>query len=696
MKIMHKKRKNLSIIQLGNIFLIIAIGIELFVLNFGHFRSFTFGTEMVAKFISSEDIGTVDGDVVITPKEEDSDEMYIEITGIQRVVHIIYLDFSEVLAEAKEDTDTEFTITIYAKDEGNAVYYKLPDKTIKLSDVKSQYIKLNLSGEAESLKIYFDDFSSGALQINQVLLNTRVPLVFSIVRTFFMFIGIILLYLFRPGSVIYNETYNFDKTLHKLFIMGTLYLQIILMMLLIVQNPKYRNPPWAHHYQYEKLAVALSKGQFYLEDEPTEELKSLENPYDNKLRKQENVEFQWDHAYYNGHYYVYFGVVPVLIFYLPYYLITGSGFPTVFGILIGGILFASGLMLLLQELVRRYFKKTSLGTLLLLDILAFLACGGLHIANIPMFYNLPIILGLAFTVLGLYFWFIAIEPQKKKLCNIRLCIGSLFMALVAGCRPQLLLASFFALPILGPEFVKRVKGKGVEKGKKDIILNIISFSLPYIIIAAFLMYYNYARFGSPLDFGANYNLTTNDMTHRGFKLDRILLGIFTFLLQPLNIVAEFPFLSNVNFSTEYQGITIYEKMYGGLFMLNPALLSGLFFYKVKDKLKEKGLKAIVIMSLIFALLVVIADTQIAGILPRYYSDFGIFLSIPMVCVILSLFENDKCENKFSHSIICEYPKQAPDIHGDKSKKACQLLNKVFYICGVITVIIALLWMYAAS
>lgn len=694
MKTKHKKRENLSSLHLGIIFLIIAIGIELFVLNFGHFRSLTFGTEMQAKFISSENMSTMDGDVIITPKEEDSDLKYVEITGIHKVVNNVYLNLIEVRTESEEDTDAEFTITIYAKDEGNAVYYKLPDKTIKLSDIKSQYIKLNLSGEAESLKIYFNDFSSGALQINEIILNTRVPLVFSIFRTFCMLIGIIILYLFRPGSVIYNETYNFDKTLHKLFVMGILYLQIILMMLLIVQNPKYRYPPWKHHYQYEKLAVALSEGHFYLEDEPTEELKSLGNPYDNKLRKQEKVKFLWDHAYYNGHYYVYFGVVPVLIFYLPYYLVTGNGFPTVFGIFISGILFATGLMILIHALVRRYFKKTSLGTLLLLDILAFLACGALNIANIPVFYSLPIILGLAFTVWGLYFWLIAIAPQKKKLysvkeehfyytdsqvarrqhmgVNIKLCIGSLFMALVAGCRPQLLLASFFALPMFGPRFVKGIKVKGMEKEKKEIILNIISFSLPYIIVAAFLMYYNYARFGSPLDFGANYNLTTNDMTHREFKLDRIPLGIFTFLFQPLNIVGEFPFLSNVNFTTIYQGTTIYEKMYGGLFMLNPTLLSGLFFYKVKDKLKEKGLKAIVIMSLIFALIVVIADTQMAGILPRYYSDFGIFLSIPMVCVILSLFEEGK------------------------SKIVCQLLNKALYICGVITVIIALLWIFAAS
>lgn len=48
--------------------------------------------------------------------------------------------------------------------------------------------------------------------------------------------------------------------------------------------------------------------------------------------------------------------------------------------------------------------------------------------------------------------------------------------------------------------------------------------LPYIIVAAGVMYYNAARFGSPFDFGANYNLTFNDMTLRGFRIDRFLYG----------------------------------------------------------------------------------------------------------------------------------------------------------------------------
>jgi len=52
-----------------------------------------------------------------------------------------------------------------------------------------------------------------------------------------------------------------------------------------------------------------------------------------------------------------------------------------------------------------------------------------------------------------------------------------------------------------------------------------------VLVAAGLMWYNAARFGSPFDFGANYNLTGNDMTQRGFNAVRIGPAVFTSLFE---------------------------------------------------------------------------------------------------------------------------------------------------------------------
>ena len=82
--------------------------------------------------------------------------------------------------------------------------------------------------------------------------------------------------------------------------------------------------------------------------------------------------------------------------------------------------------------------------------------------------------------------------------------------------------------------------------------------LPFLIIAAGLMFYNFKRFNSPFDFGANYNLTTNDMTKRGFNVARIGTGIYEYLFRLPNYSLQFPYIYNTSFSTDYLGITIYE------------------------------------------------------------------------------------------------------------------------------------------
>ena len=90
------------------------------------------------------------------------------------------------------------------------------------------------------------------------------------------------------------------------------------------------NPMWTgeypteHLHQYELMAESLLQGRLDLPCEASPELKAMDNPYDYNMREQLGVEYHWDHAYKDGHYYMYFGVVPALVLYLPYRMITGE------------------------------------------------------------------------------------------------------------------------------------------------------------------------------------------------------------------------------------------------------------------------------------------------------------------------------------------------------------------------------------
>lgn len=69
---------------------------------------------------------------------------------------------------------------------------------------------------------------------------------------------------------------------------------------------------------YVQQFDAFQKGQLHIDVEPEPELLELANPYDPAQRQ--GIYYLWDRALYNGKYYSYFGVTPILTVYYPFYL----------------------------------------------------------------------------------------------------------------------------------------------------------------------------------------------------------------------------------------------------------------------------------------------------------------------------------------------------------------------------------------
>ena len=95
-------------------------------------------------------------------------------------------------------------------------------------------------------------------------------------------------------------------------------------------SPEWNGKNMYHRNQYELLAESMIKGRVDIEYDKVyyDKLSQLDNPYDTKLRDEKNVTYKWDHAYYKGKYYVYFGVVPVIITFLPFRFLTGHSLNT--------------------------------------------------------------------------------------------------------------------------------------------------------------------------------------------------------------------------------------------------------------------------------------------------------------------------------------------------------------------------------
>lgn len=533
---------------------------------------------------------------------------------------------------------------------------KLVTYKIKVLDKESNsYIELNQTNSYNGIsKSYYktihNAFNTNTLfleiignqgdifSLNTIKVNETIPINFSYIRVFLLFFIICLFYLFSPQSEIYNMKFTSKKG--KLTVCSFIGITIILVTILVNLNPIFKkNNSYRYLYplvsinEYQELTESLLKGKFYLDIEPSEELKNLKNPYNPYERSKNKVDYLWDVAYYNGHYYVYFGIVPVIVSYLPYYLITGNHIDNNIVNLMALIIMILSFVSLIKIIMKRYFKSENTGLLLLMLLFCFFANHFiiLYIARRPDFYTIPVIFGIMFGILGLNLW-IRSQREDGSLNKIYLLLGSLCMALVSGCRPQLLLVSLSALPIFWNNFInKKIFSK---KSWKETIC----FCLPYIIIAILIMRYNMMRFGSIFDFGANYNLTTNDMTARGISFERFLSAIYYYFLAFPRITNVFPFIETLPLSTSYIGITIYEKTFGGILMLCPILIVGLLFYKFKDYFPNKELYHLSEIFTIIAIIIALIDSQMAGILPRYFLDFNWLLALSTVIVLFSIIK----------------------------------------------------------
>lgn len=616
----------------------IAIVAELLIFNYRFWFSLTNQEVKIPSFKNSNGLVRYNGNYVVRGSES-----YFEIENIDDHIKNLHLDIRIVggkdydqgsVYNGKHDV---VNVDIYANDAGNAEYFKLGSRSILHNVPQSQYMVTHLAGETNRIKIMINGAQGSIVEINEISYNTIIPMCFSIVRVLVVF-GLILLFMvIRPSSKAYNYVYN-AKNKKQILIKG-LAISVLAIFFLILSNanPFFTHPRWEHHYQYHDLAKSFSRGNLNLPYEPHPSLLAMENPYDTNLRDSLGVVFAWDRSFFNGKYYVYYGVLPELIFYFPWYLITGQDFSTHIGIFILGVLLIAGMFHLLSSVVQRWFKKTSFLLYLMTAVMSSGGCGVLLGMIRPDFYTMPVLMAVDLSIWGISCWIKASykdEEQNVHLKAIWLFAGSLLMALVSASRPQLLVMSFVAIPLFWNNVFR---DRELLLGRKW--KNTLSFILPYVVVAIAVMAYNYARFGSPTDFGANYNLTTNDMTVRGFHLGRIFLGVFYFLFQIPEIDGTFPFWNVSYVKTSYLGTTIYEGMCGGIIACN-LWLWPLFavFLKAKGIWKDKRFLVFLRGCIIMGIVIIVADTQMAGILPRYIMDFGWIFFLAAAAVMYTLEE----------------------------------------------------------
>ncbi len=604
-------------------FVVLCLLCEIFCFNFEAFRSAGYKPILNFDIETSMNVETTPAGYVLRDEGD-----FIELNNISGEVENIYI---------KTNTTTH-TVRFFVSDSANENRYHAGDRTISRYSDQSSYIKTNFTGKAEQIRIYIPDVGNRIITLSDIRLNCQRPIFFNFIRPLVcLFILCFIYYLIIKKDLWANKFDPENSFQNNLTVMIAIGLAVLFFAIPFL-NPGFISPGWAHHNQYNELAEAFLQGQLHLDKDVPRELIELENPYD-RYARQEAFRYAdepepWDTAYYDGKYYVYFGVLPVFLFYLPAQVL-GFDFPNFMAIVIFSWVLIAGVFLLYRQLIKMYFKDISYTVYITLSLITLLSGSVVYIIKRPDFYSIPIMGALAFTVMGFYFWLSSME--NEVLSRKKLIIGSIFMACVIALRPNLVFFSCSAFILFwNSVFTNRELlslNSKVSSEKLRGLKNTLAFCMPYIVVGVLIMVYNYLRFDSPFDFGASYNLTTSDMTQRGSNLDRLGLGVFEYLFAPPNITAIFPFLSSSYPDTSYIGFTSREGMFGGIFATYPILLSFFAMHKTKDQKPFKFALFLIITSFITCIL----DIQAGGVLPRYTSDFGLFFVIAAVIVMFMLY-----------------------------------------------------------
>ncbi len=568
---------------------------------------------------------------VLLAQDVSTDEKGVFTTGFIE----IHDNVKNVNVDLRIERYDRAEVTVSLTDAGDYYAYDMPTYTVT-NDVKScGYQNIYSFGEVNSLQVTVTVPEGTEASIEAIAVNVVRPFDFKILRVLVLFgataFGYMIVSQNRVAKVLCKRN---DKKQFGIISVVILCL-VVLAAFLSVSNPVCVNSPWPHHRQYQELARALKDGTVVIAEKPDVALMAKENPYDTSALLAEGIPFKMDYAYYDGHYYAYFGIVPELLFYLPYHLLTGGdlqNYMVVF-VLYCGLLV--GVFGCLWELIHRYFEKVTFVMYLMLSVSISLLPHYISMVARPDIYNVPVMAGNAFVWLGAFFWLKAKSvnggPKYKTLWY---GLGALCIAAIMGCRPQMILYAFVLFGILIVPNAWKYK-----KEWKKSIKEIIAFGLPFVIVGIAVFWYNYARFGSGFSFGASYSLTSNDMNNRGFNVSRILYGLYAFIFQPPVVNASFPFLESTELASGYMGKNIYEFSYGGMLLIYP-LLGSLFYalcggWKNFSKEQKGWIGGFCAVSIVVAAF----DITAAGILQRYMCDMALGFALAAVFTIMFLLNS---------------------------------------------------------
>lgn len=285
---------------------------------------------------------------------------------------------------------------------------------------------------------------------------------------------------------------------------------------------------------YNQLVDGFLKGRLSLGVSPPDGLLRLTDPYDPDLNARYRAMVH-DVSFFNGKFYLYFGLTPALTLLLPFRIMTnGVRMPINFATMLfafGGVCWSVAIF---NFLTRKFSQKTSLlaGSFVILffglsNFVPFLL-------RRPAMYELAISSGSFFFLGSIYFLLTGIAGEKTSLK--RMFLGSLFLGLSIGARPVYIVT--FVVPVfLGVAVMNGLFG---QKIRKSVFLSVLFGPFASVMLLLFL--YNYLRFSNFLEFGQKYQLAGMYMSkYKVMSFEYYLTNFYIYFLSSPVVDGNFPF-----------------------------------------------------------------------------------------------------------------------------------------------------------
>lgn len=618
--------------------ILVFLVLEVVVFNFNSFHLMKSGYETTDLDLSS---ATVDG-LAFNGSEyvNTADSAMVEFPVVDKKIGTVFLDVES--AEYKVDYSMDFA------DETNASYYLrsgLVSGSVFRDIEATKTVVCDFSGKVSKLRIYFNNLSGNTVLIRSIRINTDYPSCCSYPRITIFLLCAAFVWIFRRSVKFtrpIGETMYYTKILTAfiliLFVLGAMTLSGMNINL----STDFQST--SGNQISKELVDAFEHGHVTLDAQPSQELLLMDNPYDWSARIEQGIDARWDHVYYEGNYYSYYGIGPVILLFLPYHLVTGYYFPSGVAIFLFtslGLIFVG---MTFFALMKKFFREIPLSVYTVSLVIILASTGAYYCTIVANFYEIAQSSGFCFTALGAYFLVTSNAIGDGKIRKVRALFSSLFFAVAVTCRPTTAVwcAAAVAFIIAGVLKLRRANSP-----KKDFVFYLLCALVPFAAIGGTQMLYNYARFGSFTDFGIAYSLTINDFTHTEFHTQLAAIGFFNYIFAPPSFSGTFPYVQTTLSTLGVNGyyFTATNNGCGLLFRALPLFSMFASPFALKYIKKENRLRTVVLFTVvgILAPFIIIASVWESGYGVRYMMDFAPWMLICAFFVIYVFYRNLKSE-----------------------------------------------------